>query len=296
MTVLELKNLTKTFGTTVAAKDISFELNANEIFGFIGPNGAGKSTTLRMIIGALSPDGGEILMDGEPLSGNPHYKKNIAYVPGDVNLWGNLTGEEVIHFFMKVRGYTNIEKKKHLIAQFRLDSKKKCKTYSKGNRQKVALICAFLSEAHLLIFDEPTTGLDPLMERVFHEQLMHAKSEGRSILLSSHVLSEVEKLADRIAIIREGEIIETGPLKTLRHITRTEYIVKSTQDLSELQALPYVHHYMETDDGTHMRIDNDSIEDYLAKLSHYRPYHLETLPPRLEDIFMRYYEDRRKLS
>lgn len=296
MTVLELKGLTKTFGKTVAAQDISFELKAGEVFGFIGPNGAGKSTTLRMIIGALSPDSGEILMDGKTVSGNRHYKQNIAYVPGDVNLWGNLTGEEVIRFFMKVRGYTDTAKKDHLIAQFRLDSKKKCKTYSKGNRQKVALICAFLSDARLLIFDEPTSGLDPLMERVFHEQLIEAKSDGRSILLSSHILSEVEKLADRVAIIRAGSIIEEGPLETLRHITRTEYIVKSAQSLAELKALPYVHDYEEAGDGTHMRVDNDSIGDYLNRLALYQPHHLETLPPRLEDIFMRYYEDRREPS
>ncbi|MFC3420117.1 ATP-binding cassette domain-containing protein [Salinicoccus hispanicus] len=291
MTVLELKGLTKTFGKTVAAQDISFELEAGEVFGFIGPNGAGKSTTLRMIIGALAPDSGEILMDGKTVAGNRHYKQNIAYVPGDVNLWGNLTGEEVIRFFMEVRGYTDTARKDHLIAQFRLDSKKKCKTYSKGNRQKVALICAFLSDARLLIFDEPTSGLDPLMERTFHEQLSSAKAEGRSILLSSHILSEVEKLADRIAIIREGRIIETGPLETLRHITRTEYIVKAGQNLAEMQKLPYVHDYEETGDGTHMRIDNDSVGEFLEALALHQPHHLETLPPRLEDIFMRYYED-----
>ncbi|MCG1010016.1 ABC transporter ATP-binding protein [Salinicoccus sp. ID82-1] len=293
MTVLELKDLTKTFGKTVAAKDVSFKLEAGEVFGFIGPNGAGKSTTLRMIIGALTQDSGEILMDGQAVAGNRHYRQNIAYVPGDVNLWGNLTGEEVIRFFMKVRGYTDTAKKDSLIAQFRLDSKKKCRTYSKGNRQKVALICAFLSDARLLIFDEPTSGLDPLMERIFHEQLAAAKAEGRSILLSSHILSEVEKLADRIAIIREGRIIETGRLETLRHITRTEYVVKSGQNLAEMQKLPYVHDYEEADDGTHMRVDNDSVGDFLQAVARHQPHHLETLPPRLEDIFMRYYEDGR---
>lgn len=296
MTVLELKGLTKRFGRTVAADDVSFELREGEIFGFIGPNGAGKSTTLRMIIGALTPDSGEILMDGTPISKNRHYRQNIAYVPGDVNLWGNLTGEEVIRFFMKVRGYSDMERKDRLVERFRLDTKKKCKAYSKGNRQKVALICAFLSDARLLIFDEPTSGLDPLMERIFHEEVTAAKHDGRTILLSSHILSEVEKLADRIAIIREGRIIETGRLETLRHITRTEYVVQAEGGLEALKSLPYVHDYEVTDEGAHMRVDNEAVGDFLQALAPHQPSHLESLPPRLEDIFMRYYEDRREQS
>lgn len=296
MTTLELKGLTKRFGKTVAADDVSFELREGEIFGFIGPNGAGKSTTLRMIIGALTPDAGEILMDGTPINKNRHYRQNIAYVPGDINLWGNLTGEEVIRFFMKVRGYTDMEHKDRLVERFRLDTSKKCKAYSKGNRQKVALICAFLSDAGLLIFDEPTSGLDPLMERNFHEEVTAAKKDGRSILLSSHILSEVEKLADRIAIIREGKIIETGRLETLRHITRTEYVVQAEGDLDVLKELPYVHDYEVTETGVHMRVDNDAVGDFLQALAPHQPSHLESLPPRLEDIFMRYYEGRREQS
>ena len=296
MTVLELKGLTKRFGKTVAADDVSFELREGEIFGFIGPNGAGKSTTLRMIIGALTPDSGEILMDGTPIRKNRHYRQNIAYVPGDIDLWGNLTGEEVIRFFMKVRGYQDTAHKDRLVERFRLDTKKKCKAYSKGNRQKVALICAFLSDARLLIFDEPTSGLDPLMERTFHEEVTAAKRDGRTILLSSHILSEVEKLADRIAIIREGQIIETGRLETLRHITRTEYVVQAEGDLDALKSLSYVHDYEVTEAGTHMRVDNDAVGDFLQALAPHQPSHLESLPPRLEDIFMRYYEGRHEQS
>ena len=292
MSVIELKGMTKTFGKTIAAKDVSFSIEKGEIFGFIGPNGAGKSTTIRMIIGALTPDSGEILMDGQPVTEDPHYKDKLTYVPGDVNLWGNLTGDEVINFFMKTRGYSDKERKAELIEKFRLDAKKKCKTYSKGNRQKVALISAFLSNAELLIFDEPTTGLDPLMERSFHEEVIRARDEGKSILLSSHILSEVEKLADRLAIIREGEIIETGRLKELRHITRIEYVVQAKGDLELLKDLPYVHDFDEREENTHLRVDNDKAAEFLEALHPIGPTHLETLPPRLEDIFMRYYEGR----
>jgi len=292
MSVIELKGMTKAFGKTVAAKDVSFSIEKGEIFGFIGPNGAGKSTTIRMIIGALTPDSGEILMDGQPVTEDPHYKDKLTYVPGDVNLWGNLTGDEVINFFMKTRGYSDKERKAELIEKFRLDVKKKCKTYSKGNRQKVALISAFLSNAELLIFDEPTTGLDPLMERSFHEEVIRARDEGKSILLSSHILSEVEKLADRLAIIREGEIIETGRLKELRHITRIEYVVQAKGDLELLKDLPYVHDFDEREENTHLRVDNDKAAEFLEALHPIGPTHLETLPPRLEDIFMRYYEGR----
>lgn len=292
MSVLELKNLTKTFGDTVAAHDVSFNIEKGEIFGFIGPNGAGKSTTIRMIIGALTPDSGEILVDDQPVSKNPHYKNKLTYVPGDVNLWGNLTGDEVINFFMKTRGYTDADRKAELIEKFRLDPKKKCKAYSKGNRQKVALISAFLSDADLLIFDEPTTGLDPLMERSFHEEVMRARDSGKSILLSSHILSEVEKLADRIAIIRDGQIIETGHLADLRHITRIEYVVRAKGDLEKLKSLPFVHEFTQDQDRTHILVDNDKAPEFLEALYPLQPLQLETMPPRLEDIFMRYYEDR----
>src|SRR5690625_183611 len=292
MSVIELKGMTKAFGKTVAAKDVSFSIEKGEIFGFIGPNGAGKSTTIRMIIGALTPDSGEILMDGQPVTEDPHYKDKLTYVPGDVNLWGNVTGDEVINFVMKTRGDSDKERTAVLIEKFRLDAKKKCKTYSKGVRQKVALISAFLSNAELLIFDEPTTGLDPLMERSFHEEVIRARDEGKSILLSSHILSEVEKLADRLAIIREGEIIETGRLKELRHITRIEYVVQAKGDLELLKDLPYVHDFDEREENTHLRVDNDKAAEFLEALHPIGPTHLETLPPRLEDIFMRYYEGR----
>lgn len=291
--MLELTNVSKHFGKVRAVNNLSMTLNAGEVFGFIGPNGAGKSTAIRMIIGALKPTDGEIFFSGENIKKNRKYIENIAYVPGDVNLWGNLTGDEVINFIMASHGFKNEVKKKELVERFKLDVNKKCKTYSKGNRQKVALINAFLSDAELLIFDEPTTGLDPLMERVFHEEIIRAKKEGKTILLSSHILSEVEKLADRVAIIREGTIIESGNLKDLHHITRVEYIVDTDDDITSLINKSFVHEYSKEADGYHMFIDNDKVPDFLKHLKLYNLKYLSTAPLRLEDIFMRYYEGTR---
>lgn len=290
MTILTLDNVSKHFGKVKAADNVSIDINEGEIFGFIGPNGAGKSTTIRMIIGALNATSGDIYFKGENIKKHKKYIEAVSYVPGDVNLWDNLTGMEVINFFMKLRGFKDKEFRDALIEKFRLDSGKKCKTYSKGNRQKVALITAFLSEADLLIFDEPTTGLDPLMERVFHEEILNAKKQGKSVLLSSHILSEVEKLADRIAIIRDGQIIETGRLSDLSHITRIEYILSSENDLSALKDKKYVHDYREEDENIHLMVDNDKVSQFLDDISGYNITYLVTEPPKLEDIFMRYYE------
>ena len=290
MTILTLDNVSKHFGKVKAADNVSIDINEGEIFGFIGPNGAGKSTTIRMIIGALNATSGDIYFKGENIRKHKKYIEALSYVPGDVNLWDNLTGMEVINFFMKLRGFKDKEFRDDLINKFRLDSGKKCKTYSKGNRQKVALITAFLSEADLLIFDEPTTGLDPLMERVFHEEILNAKKQGKSVLLSSHILSEVEKLADRIAIIRDGKIIETGRLSDLSHITRIEYILSSENDLSALKDKAYLHDYREEDENIHLMVDNDEVSQFLDDISGYNITYLVTEPPKLEDIFMRYYE------
>ena len=289
--MLELVNLSKHFGKVKAVKDVSFNLNPGEVFGFIGPNGAGKSTTIRMIIGALKPSSGDIIFDGKTINKKQKYIEKIAYVPGDVNLWGNLTGEEVINFMMTAKRYKNDEKKAELIQRFKLDIHKKCKTYSKGNRQKVALISAFLSDAEVYIFDEPTTGLDPLMERVFHEEIIKLKEENKTVLLSSHILSEVEKLADRIAIIRDGEIIEAGTMNDLRHITRVEYIIETDDNIDALRHQKFIYDFSSDSDGYHMFIDNSDIPQFLRYLKIYNLKSLKTTPPKLEDIFMRYYEE-----
>ncbi len=292
MSILTLENISKHFGKIRAAHNVSIDIREGEVFGFIGPNGAGKSTTIRMIIGALKETSGDIYFKGENIRENKDYIEHISYVPGDVSLWDNLTGMEVINFFMKMRGFKDQDMRDRLIEKFRLDPSRKCKTYSKGNRQKVALISALLSEADLLIFDEPTTGLDPLMERVFHQEILAARDAGKSIFLSSHILSEVEKLADRIAIIRDGEIIETGRLSDLSHITRTEYILRADGDLAFLKDKPYVHDFKVEGGYTHLMVDNDKVADFMASVSTLKITHLVTEPPKLEDIFMRYYEDK----
>lgn len=214
----------------------------------------------------------------------------MAYVPGDVNLWSNLTGGEVIDLFLSLRGSDNKNRRDELIERFDLDPTKKCRTYSKGNRQKVALVSAFSSDADLYILDEPTSGLDPLMERVFQECVMDVKNEGKSVLLSSHILSEVEKLCDRVGIIRQGQIIESGTLNELRHLTRTQFIVQTEEPIKGLKDLSGVHG-IEVKDGTSsFQVDTESIDQVIKFLSEFKMIKLESTPPTLEDLFMRHYE------
>src|SRR5699024_7046436 len=229
MTLLKTENLTKKFGSFKAVDEINIEVKKGEVYGFIGPNGAGKSTTIRVLLGMLRATNGRAsIFDKDVWKDAVEIHKRVAYVPGDVNLWPNLTGGEVIDLFMKLRGGTvNKQKREELIQKFNFDPSKKCRTYSKGNRQKVSLIAAFASDADLYILDEPTSGLDPLMERAFQECVMEARNEGKSILLSSHILSEVERLCDRVGIIRDGQIIESGSLDELRHLTRTNLKVET---------------------------------------------------------------------
>lgn len=214
MSILQTHNLTKKFGKFTALDRVNLELSKGEIYGFIGPNGAGKTTTIRILLGILKATAGSATIFGmDAWRDAVEIHKRLAYVPGDVSLWSNLTGGEVIDLFVKLRASGNKSKRDELIERFELDPSKKCRTYSKGNRQKVALIAALAAGAELYILDEPTSGLDPLMERVFQECIMEIKKEGKSVLLSSHILSEVEKLCDKVSIIRQGQIIETGTLE-----------------------------------------------------------------------------------
>lgn len=293
MPILEIKEVTKNYGDFTAVEDVSMAIEPGEVYGFIGPNGAGKSTTIRMIIGAIGITKGQIFVDGMDVSKDKKYLPKISYVPGDVSLWPNLTGMEVINFLMAARGYKDTKRRDELIETFRLDPHKKSKTYSKGNRQKVALISAFCSDAELYIFDEPTSGLDPLMEHTFHEEVKRLKQEGKSVLLSSHILSEVEKLADRISIIKDGKIVESGRFSELSHITRMKYIIESNDDLSPIKQLDYVHNVEEESGQLHLLVDNESIPDFLNELKTYKITHLETEPAKLEDIFLRFYEASR---
>lgn len=292
--VLGLSHVQKNFGKLQALKDITFSLNEGEVMGFIGPNGAGKSTTIRILLGMLKRSGGEAKIFGKDVWNNDMEIHNrLAYVPGDVFLWPNLTGGEIIDLLLRLDGQDRNRKTEQLIKDFQLDTKKKARTYSKGNRQKVALIAALSQEADLYVFDEPTSGLDPLNEKTFQEEVLKLKNAGKSVLLSSHILSEVEKMCDTIAIIREGEIIEAGDLADMRHLTRMNLTVETIEKIGDMQSVPGVYHTDFTDDTQKkavLSIDQDKMGGVIAYLSDKEIVNLTSAPPTLEDLFLRYYE------
>lgn len=289
--LVEVKGLQKNFGQFQALKDVSFEVNAGEVLGYIGPNGAGKSTTIRILLGIIRATQGKVQIFGKDVwQDSIEIHKKIAYVPGDVYLWPNLSGGETIDLFLKLHGASNQEKRDQLIKKFDLNPKKKVRSYSKGNRQKIALIAALATEAELYIFDEPTSGLDPLMEVVFQEEVKGLKAAGKAIILSSHILSEVEKLADRVAVIRKGEIVETGTLDDLRHLTRYQYKVETEQEAVGLKELSSVHDLQIKENEATFQADSDAIDEILKTLLLYGVKKLEATPPTLEDLFMRHYQ------
>jgi ABC-type multidrug transport system, ATPase component len=289
--LVEVKGLQKNFGQFQALKDVSFEVNAGEVLGYIGPNGAGKSTTIRILLGIIRATQGKVQIFGKDVwQDSIEIHKKIAYVPGDVYLWPNLSGGETIDLFLKLHGEINQEKRDQLIKKFDLNPKKKVRSYSKGNRQKIALIAALATEAELYIFDEPTSGLDPLMEAVFQEEVKELKAAGKAIILSSHILSEVEKLADRVAVIRKGEIVETGTLDDLRHLTRYQYKVETEQEAVGLKELSSVHDLQIKENEATFQADSDAIDEILKTLLLYGVKKLEATPPTLEDLFMRHYQ------
>lgn len=293
MAVLKTTNLTKRFGKFTALDGVNLEINKGEVFGFIGPNGAGKSTTIRILLGLLKASDGHAKIFGKDAwSDAVEIHKRIAYVPGDVNLWPNLTGGEVIDLFGALRGGIDIQKRDELIKRFDLDPSKKCGTYSKGNRQKIALVAAFSSDADLYILDEPTSGLDPLMEQIFQECVLEAKNAGKSILLSSHILSEVEKLCDRVGIIRQGKIIETGTLNELRHLTRTNLLIETKQPILGLEKIPGVYDIEKKNQAVSFQIDSEQLDAVIKHVSQFGISKLESAPPTLEDLFMRHYETK----
>jgi len=294
MTILKTSNLVKRFGNFTALNGVNIEVNEGEIFGFIGPNGAGKSTTIRVLLGILKATEGQAKIFGlDAWKDAVEIHKRIAYVPGDVNLWPNLTGGEVIDLFVKLRGSNHKNRREELVEKFDFDPTKKCRTYSKGNRQKVALVSAFSSDADLYILDEPTSGLDPLMEKVFQECVMDAKKAGKSVLLSSHILSEVEKLCDRVGIIREGKIIETGSLNELRHLTRLNLVVETKQPMITLHEIKGVHDIEQKDQSLSFQVDSEELDNVMKYVSQFGIMKLESSPPTLEDLFMRHYEGAR---
>ncbi|MDD4679896.1 MAG: ABC transporter ATP-binding protein [Clostridia bacterium] len=291
MSILNVSNLTKKFGKFTALDGIDLEVNKGEVYGFIGPNGAGKTTTIRVILGILKATQGKATVFGKDAWKDAvEIHKNLAYVPGEVNLWPNLTGGEVIDLFVKLRGSNNVSRREELIERFDLDPSKKCRTYSKGNRQKVSLIAAFASDADLYLLDEPTSGLDPLMEKVFQEYVMEAKEQGKSILLSSHILSEVEKLCDKVSIIRQGKIIESGSLEELRHLTRTRIELETKDSVDSLNKVKGVHDLEKNDKTIYFQVDTEELANVMRHVSQFDIVKLESAPPTLENLFMRHYK------
>lgn len=290
--VIELNQISKKFGKFEALKDVSFILNQGEVMGFIGPNGAGKSTTIRILLGMLKKTSGEATIFGEDVwHEDTKIHQRIAYVPGDVYLWPNLTGGEIIDLLLRLNNKERNQKTAELIDLFQLDPKKKACSYSKGNRQKVALIAALSQEADLYIFDEPTSGLDPLNEKTFQNEVMKLKAAGKSILLSSHILSEVEKMCDHITIIREGEIIESGDLASMRHLTFLQITVETKESLADLKDFTGVEKISinEDDRKAVLSVNNDQLNLVLAELTKKEIITITTATPTLEDLFLQYY-------
>lgn len=294
--VIDLQNVTKNFGKVEALRGLSLGIEPGEVHGFLGPNGAGKSTTIRILLGILRHDGGTVRLFGaDPWHNAVALHRRLAYVPGDVELWPNLTGGEAIDLFARLRGGVNVKKRDELIERFDLDPRKKGRTYSKGNRQKVALVAAFASDAELFVLDEPTSGLDPLMEAVFTECVRERAAEGRAVLLSSHILSEVEKLCDTVTIIRAGRSVEAGTLAELRHLTRTRVSAVVRGDASAVPGLDGVHDARSesVEEGTRLTLDVDdaALPAVLPRLTAAEVVSLTATPPSLEDLFLRHYGD-----
>lgn len=291
--VVEIKHLQKHFGKFQALKDITLTVNSGEVFGFIGPNGAGKSTTIRTLLGILKKSDGTATIFGQDVWRDAvAIHKRLAYVPGDVYLWPNLSGGEVIDLFLKLNDQKHSARTDTLIKAFELDVSKKCHTYSKGNRQKVALIAALSTAADLYIFDEPTSGLDPLMEEVFQKQVLALKAAGKSVLLSSHILSEVEHMCDRIAIIRAGQIIETGTLDDMRQLSRTQVTVTTEKENTQIAQNPAVHGFKQTGNKATFAVDSEALATVISDLAPLGVKALQSTPPTLEDLFMRYYNQQ----
>jgi len=290
-TAISASGLVKTFGRTRALDGLDLSVQEGEVLGFLGPNGAGKSTTIRVLLGLIRADAGTAtLLGGDPWRDRVALHKRLAYVPGDVTLWRNLSGGEVIDLLGGLYGGVDAARRADLLERFELDPTKKGGQYSKGNRQKVALIAALASDVELLVFDEPTSGLDPLMEDVFRQCVADERERGRTILLSSHILSEVEALCDRVNIIRAGKTVETGTLSELRHLTRTTVEAELAGAPTGLADLPGVHDAKVGAATFTGQVDTDHLDGLLKALTAIGVKTLVSRPPTLEELFLRHYE------
>lgn len=290
--VIEIQGLVKTFGKVRALDGLDLTVTRGEVHGFLGPNGSGKSTTLRVVLGLLGKDAGEVrLFGGDPWRDAAALHRRLSYVPGDVSLWANLTGGEAIDLMGRLRGGLDEKRREDLVDRFELDPTKKGRSYSKGNRQKVALVAALAADVELLILDEPTSGLDPLMESVFTDCVNDFRERGNTVLLSSHILAEVERLCDRVSIIRAGRRVETGTLGELRHLTRTSVSAELAGQPQGLDRLPGVHDLVVEGNRATFEIDTAQLEGALRALLAVGVRSLTSQPPTLEELFLRHYGD-----
>lgn len=292
-TAIEFDACSKRFGRVTALDELTMQVPTGDVHGFLGPNGAGKSTAIRVLLGLLHPTSGNArLLGGDPFADAPALHRRIGYVPGDATLWPNLTGGEAIDLLGRARGGLNKAKRDVLVERFDLDPRKRGRTYSKGNRQKVALVAALSSDADLLLLDEPTSGLDPLMERVFTDVIREEAAQGRTVLLSSHILSEVEALCEHVSIIREGRIVESGTLDQLRHLHRTH--VRATLPDGATRSLPDtagIHHVNLDGSRWSAEVDDEDLPGVLSWLGEVGARSITANPPSLEELFMQHYED-----
>ncbi|RVW09893.1 ABC transporter ATP-binding protein [Prescottella agglutinans] len=293
--VISVRGLAKRFGDVHALDGLDLEVGPGEVHGFLGPNGSGKSTTIRVLLGLLRADGGDVTVLGaDPWRDAVSLHRHLAYVPGDVNLWPNLTGGEAIDLFGRLRGGLDDKRRQELMERFELDPTRKGRTYSKGNRQKVALIAALAADAQLLILDEPTSGLDPLMEAVFQQCIGEAARDGRTILLSSHILAEVESLCGVVTIIRAGRTVQSGTLTELRHLTRTTVTATTRESPDGLGSAPGVHNLQALDDQDNsvtFDVDSERVDSVMSTLAGLGVVTITAHPPTLEDLFLREYSD-----
>jgi ABC-2 type transport system ATP-binding protein len=288
---LTLENVRKAFGRTQALDGLDLRVATGEVHGFLGPNGAGKTTAIRILLGLLRADSGTArLLGGDPWRDGPRLHRRLAYVPGDVTLWPTLSGGEVIDLLGRLRGGLDTQRRDTLLERFDLDPTKKGGAYSKGNRQKVALVAALASAAELLILDEPTSGLDPLMEAEFRTCITETRDDGRTVLLSSHILAELEALCDRVSIIRAGRTVETGTLDELRHLTRTTIVADLARAPEGLTGLPGVHDLRVDDTRVQFEVDSSGFDAVLRVLTAAGVRSLTSHPPTLEELFLRHYE------
>lgn len=289
---LTIRGLEKRYGATVALDGLDMTVERGEVHGLLGPNGAGKTTSLRILLGLLRSDGGEVsVLGGDPWIDAVDLHAHMAYVPGDVELWPNLTGGEAIDLLGRLRGGLDPRRRANLVERFDLDPTKKGRAYSKGNRQKVAIVAALASTADLLILDEPTAGLDPLMEVVFQDVIRAIKDEGRTVLLSSHILAQVEKLADRVSIIRQGRVVQTGTLAEMRHLTRTTIEAQTAEPVSGLDTLSGLHNVETSDGRVRFSVDGQHLDAAVKHIGRFRLRALTSHPPTLEELMLRHYGD-----